>query len=106
MPNYIITKKVLNWNSQETKNDLDHVEAKEGSELFMFAEATVVLSKCLDPILTHVRPQKYIDLLKEFLQKWRIQINVDKTLAIIFSKRRQQLPQNVIINDQIILWNC
>lgn len=48
--------------------------------------------------------QRALDLNKKFFNKWKIKLNDSKTEAIIFTKRRPNIPSNIFVNNAPILW--
>lgn len=77
-------------------NDIPH---HPKCELALFADDTALYSSSTNVPLVKRRLQEHIHQISAFFNKWRVQVNADKTEYTIFSKRR--IPRNVDPNLEI-----
>ncbi|GBN20682.1 hypothetical protein AVEN_208260-1 [Araneus ventricosus] len=63
--------------------------------LSLYADDTAILAQCSSPL------PNYIVKLKAWLIRWKIQLNVDKTEAIVFFKNLNNWPKITIYNTPI-----
>lgn len=88
-------------------NDIPHLPQFNNSALHIFADDTLITGQSHRPIYAARQVQRSIALIEPWLERWRIQINPTKCQAIIYSKKRSHLNQNVQqiqINGQNINW--
>lgn len=70
----------------------------------LYADDTAILASSLSPRLITRRLQTAAEALEEWFRTWRIEVNPEKSTAILFSKRRHQPYQDVDIFDRPIPW--
>jgi hypothetical protein len=66
-----------------------------------FADDTVILACHDDPVTAPHKLQGHLDQLEPCLKKWRININVNKSVQVTFTQRKQQCPAGHISNAVI-----
>ena len=62
--------------------------------IIMYADDTVLFANSKDNL------QRCLDGLKEYCDKWKLQINADKTKIIIFSKQKDRVENTFVIGDE------
>lgn len=78
----------------------------EGSELAMFADDTAIIVKHQHVETARNILQRACDQLSSWLVRWKIHLNVDKTVCKIFTLRRKYIdPQQIEIYNSAIPWN-
>jgi hypothetical protein len=70
-----------------------------------FADDTVILARHDDPVTASHKLQGHLDQLEAWLKKWRININVIKSVQVTFTQRREQCLA-VHINNTVIPQEC
>lgn len=76
----------------------------EGIQLGIYADDTSISVSGNDPAAMQIRLQLYLDELEEWCTNWKIQINAEKTNAILFSKKRNPIRPAVLYGDKQIEW--
>jgi hypothetical protein len=66
-----------------------------------FADDTVILALDQNPIAASEKLQNHLNLLQQWLCKWKIKVNNDKSVQIMFTTRSIECPQ-VMLNDEPI----
>lgn len=70
----------------------------------LYADDTAVLTSSLRPRFIIGRLQEAMDRLEQWFRTWRIEINAEKSTAILFTKRRHTADENVSIFGGVIPW--
>ncbi|GFV26417.1 RNA-directed DNA polymerase from mobile element jockey [Trichonephila clavipes] len=70
----------------------------------LFAKDAAILCNSITADQAVRTPQAYLSQLEIWLTKWRIAINTEKTNAIVFRKRAQNMPQKLKLFDEQINW--
>jgi hypothetical protein len=73
-------------------------------ELALYADDTAVIATSRKPALLVSYLELYLVYLELWLRKWRIAINVSKSMAMIFTRRRIQKPRPVAPFVEPIIW--
>jgi hypothetical protein len=73
-------------------------------ELALYADNTAVIATSLKPALLVSYLESYLAELELWLGKWWIAINVSKSMAMLFSRRRIQTPRPVALFSESIVW--
>ena len=60
----------------------------------MYTDDTVLFANSKDNL------QRYLDGLKEYCEKWKLQINVDKSKILIFSKQKDRAENKFVIGAE------
>lgn len=74
----------------------------------MFADDTAIFTSSTDPEIIQDNLNSSLDLILQYYKKWKIKINVSKTQAIYFTKRRARrfLPNmDLIVDNNSIPWS-
>ena len=73
-------------------------------ELALYAEHTAIIATSRTPALLVSYLESYFADLELWLRKWRITMNVSKSIAILFTRRRIQTPRPVaLFGEPIVL---
>lgn len=72
------------------------------TKVLMYADDTVIYSVSQNPCFAVSKVQHHLDLLTNWLQKWHISINHEKSQAIIFTRCKKRPRENMKINNHII----
>lgn len=78
-----------------------------GVTLSLYADDAMFLCRSARPELARNTMQRQMQLLEPWLEKWRIAVNTDKSVAVLFRKRRRMpraQPQPVHLNGDDIEW--
>lgn len=78
------------------------VPCAPGTSLALYADDTAYIATSLSPKHAAVKLQRALDLLPEWLQKWRLTANPGKTQAIVFGQGK--LPSPLTMANQEIPW--
>lgn len=81
-------------------NDLPRTQH---TQLAVYADDTAILSQAHHPDLMAGHIQHHIDLLEQWMARWKIKVNPSKCQAIYFSRKFKQ-PKRLYINDEQINW--
>jgi hypothetical protein len=73
-------------------------------ELALYADDTAVMASSRKPELFVSYMESYLSGLEGWLKEWRIAINVSKSTAMLFPRRRIQKPRPVQLFGEPILW--
>lgn len=73
-------------------------------DLALFADDTCVLAQSSNVDLVHQRLQRQLDALSIYFSKWKIEVNPDKTEALMISRGQDRSPANLRWKDSPILW--
>lgn len=79
------------------------IEGERDVTLALFADDSAYFSSSLRADIAARRMQRMLDLLPSWLDKWRMTVNVDKTVAILFSQKRA-MPRPLQLNNKPIEW--
>ena len=66
-------------------------------ELALYADDTAVIATSRKPALLVSYLESYLADLELWLRKWRIAINVSKSMAMLFTRRHIQTPRPVAL---------
>lgn len=77
------------------------VPVTENTTMATFADDTAILSTDEDPVVASTNLQTHLDKLHDWLLKWRIQVNTEKSTHITFTNKRSTCPQVTINNTPI-----
>lgn len=75
------------------------------STVAMFADDTALLNQNVDPILAKVRLQNDLEIVYNWMKKWKLSLNVNKSQAKVFTLTQIQDPPELNINNTNIPWN-
>lgn len=75
------------------------------SQISLFADDTMLLSKNVNPNFAAYQLQKQIDISSTWYTKWRLKINESKSVAVIFGRKNSQNIRPITINGQTIKWS-
>ena len=83
---------------------INDIPKHEKTSLALFADDTAILSKHKnsDTIVSNLN--SHLDKLSLWFNAWKIDLNVGKTQAIVFSKGRKIPETRVKLNNQLIPW--
>jgi hypothetical protein len=76
-------------------------------ELALYADDTAVIATSRKPVLLVSYLESYLADFELWLRKWRIAINVSKSMAMLFTQRRIQTPRPVALFGepiQPVIW--
>jgi reverse transcriptase-like protein/endonuclease/exonuclease/phosphatase family protein len=73
--------------------------------LALYADDTAIATSSRSPVLVTRRLQEATDNLVEYCTTWKIQINPQKTQAILFRRRRLQPHNHITLNNHNIPWS-
>lgn len=73
--------------------------------LAMYADDTAILARSLRPHLATAKLQDSIDQLESWLRLWRIDVNPEKSAAILFSRKRVAPHGQIQMFDRVIPWS-
>ena len=77
-----------------------------GTTLAQYADDTAILYRSRSPRVIFIRLQAALENLDNYFNKWRISINPAKTVAILFSRRRNAAPPTLLnLLDHDIPWS-
>ncbi|KFM59099.1 RNA-directed DNA polymerase from mobile element jockey, partial [Stegodyphus mimosarum] len=82
---------------------VNDIPVTDNTTLAMYADDTAILTQSAFPSLAIQRLQAYINILETWLVKWKIRVNVDKTQAILFT-RRKKINGKLSLYEQEIPW--
>lgn len=86
---------------------INDIPRPEGVELALFADDTAVIAQSWHAEEASEALQSALDILEEWYTLWRIKINVTKSQATMFSRRRHKtlgIPGNISLFDETIVW--
>jgi hypothetical protein len=73
-------------------------------QIALYADDTTVIANSRKPALLVSYQESYIADLELWLKKWRIAINVSKSMAMRFTSRRIQNPRPIGLFGEPIVW--
>jgi hypothetical protein len=73
-------------------------------ELALYADDTAVIATSRKPALLVSYLQSYLAELELWLRRWRIAMNVSKSMALLFTGMRIQTPRPVALFGEPIVW--
>jgi hypothetical protein len=73
-------------------------------EVALYADDTAVIATSHKPVLLVSYLESYLAELELWLRRWRIAINVSKSMAMLFTRRRIQTPRLVALLGEPIVW--
>jgi hypothetical protein len=74
------------------------------AKVALFADDTMFFTQDQNKNRAKIQLQHQINLASAWFTKWRLKINCDKTVAVLFSRTRFKNSKRLIINNQIIDW--
>lgn len=76
------------------------------TKICLFADDTAILARARTPKLIGKHLQHHISLIEKWLINWKIKINVDKTAAVLFhKKKRNSTPPKITMYNTPIVWS-
>jgi len=72
--------------------------------LAVYADDTAVFTSSWSTALFGRRLQTYVDAISQFFMDWKMTINPDKSEAIVFTRRRHELPPPIQILGHSVPW--
>jgi Reverse transcriptase (RNA-dependent DNA polymerase)/Endonuclease-reverse transcriptase len=72
-------------------------------ELAGYADDLAILIRGLSNCMLVLRAQPYLDRLTEYYARWRTNLNVSKTVAVLFRSKRVEMP-DLHLNHSRIIW--
>lgn len=75
------------------------------ASLALYADDTAIISQHPNVQTAQQNLQLSIDMVVEWFERWKLQLNASKCEAKIFTLRNPQLPPNIVINNTQIEWN-
>ncbi|GFU49246.1 RNA-directed DNA polymerase from mobile element jockey [Nephila pilipes] len=76
----------------------------EGIKICLFADDTAILTQHHRPISVKIKLQKYLLKYEKWLEKWKIQVNTDKSHAILFKMKRNPIIPELKLHNKTIAW--
>jgi hypothetical protein len=73
-------------------------------ELALYADDTAIIATSRKPALLVSSLESYLADLELWPRKWRIAINVSKSMVMIFTRKRIQTPRPVALFCEPIVW--
>jgi retron-type reverse transcriptase len=73
-------------------------------ELALYADDTAVIATSRKSALLVSYLESYLADLEFWVRKWRITINVSKSMAMLFTRKRIQTPRPVALFGEPIVW--
>lgn len=75
------------------------------AKVALFADDTMFFTQDQNKNRAKIQLQHQLDLASAWFTKWRLKINCDKTVAVLFSRTRSKIPKRLKINNQVIDWS-
>ncbi|KFM71667.1 RNA-directed DNA polymerase from mobile element jockey, partial [Stegodyphus mimosarum] len=82
---------------------VNDIPTTDNTTLAMYADDTAILTQTAFVGSAIQRLQNHIQLLETWLTKWKVKINVDKTTAILFTKK-EKFPNQLKLYGETIPW--
>lgn len=82
------------------------IPATSNTTIATFADDTAILSAHDDPVTASTNLQTHLNLLQNWLLKWRIKVNTNKSSQITFTNKRSSCPPVTINNTPIPIKKC
>jgi hypothetical protein len=70
----------------------------------LYVNNTAIIATSSKPVLLVSYLESYLSNIEQWLKEWRITINVSKSTAMLFTRKRIQEPQPVQLFGEPILW--
>lgn len=71
----------------------------------LFADDTMFYSSYPTQIIAIIRLQRQVDKTVKWLNKWKLKLNVLKTIAVLFGPNNKSPKRNINISQQLIPWS-
>lgn len=84
--------------------DSDLLEGERGITLALFADDSAYFASSRSPQIAAKRVQKVLDLLPNWLDKWRMAVNVGKTAALLVGPGRKRPPPPLKLRGMDVKW--
>lgn len=79
------------------------IPTNDNGLLAIYADDTVIVTKSRSPDLAMTKLQDYTDELTDYFNKWRIKLNADKTVNILFSTNPSVATRHdIVINNRTV----
>lgn len=75
-----------------------------GTKLAMYADDTAVMATGRNPRYAIMKLQRAIDDLEDYFNKWKIEVNAEKSAGLLITRRRNLPEDRIIMNDRRIPW--
>lgn len=80
------------------------VPRTEGTQLAMYADDVCIYSRSWSPEVAADRVQSASEKLFDYFAKWRVKANVDKSTAVLFTRRRRRPPDAMVLQGDLLPW--
>lgn len=80
------------------------IPLNQNATLSLFADDTLITTTNKNPSRAAIQLQHQIDKTMTWFQKWKLQVNTDKSVAVMFNRPRNTFT-NISINGQTIPWS-
>lgn len=77
------------------------VPVTPNTEIATYADDTVILGTSEDPVAASNNVQHHLNILSDWLDQWRIQVNSAKSVHVMFSLRKGAYPRLFLKNEAI-----
>jgi hypothetical protein len=76
----------------------------DGTKLALYADDTAILTRSGSPELATQRLQNAIESLEAWFRLWRIDVNPEKSSAILFTRRLHRPAGRIVMFNRVIPW--
>jgi retron-type reverse transcriptase len=74
------------------------------TKIALYADDTAILTRSESPELISEQLQRAVESLEAWFRRWRIDVNPDKSSAILFTRRRHRPDGEIVMFDRPIPW--
>ncbi|GBN54837.1 hypothetical protein AVEN_151867-1 [Araneus ventricosus] len=82
---------------------VNDITRSKRTQLYLFADDTAILSTSSDQNIIATDLQMHLDEVEEWLVKWKMKVNVEKSQSVYFSCKFKKPPEPSL-NGQTIPW--
>lgn len=76
----------------------------EGTQLAMYADDVCIYTRSRSSVIAARRLQEASTRMFDYFAKWRVKVNPDKSTAVLFTRRRRELPDALELQGEPLPW--